>query len=346
MRFRAQTYTNDVLLRRLFSSNARDFVSTAVMLDLIGVTDARRLYAPAGHPSMHAFCVAELNMSEDMAFNRITAARAAVRFPSILQFVARGRLHVTAVRMLAGHLTPENAEELLKAACGKTRSSLEALIARSGAEFAPPMLAKCHENRETQEQAAQQVECSPIEECLLVPERVESMASTPQPTPPEVWPEERVPLKVAVLRSTLDNLSYLQDLLSHSIPSGDVAAVLDHAIRNDIRTVENRRFAATPHPRATQRPDATGETRTIPARVRRAVWRRDHGKCTFVAENGRRCESRKFIEFDHVEPFALGGKATVDNTRLRCRTHNQYEADQVFGRDFMDEKRGRGETRR
>jgi hypothetical protein len=29
----------------------------------------------------------------------------------------------------------------------------------------------------------------------------------------------------------------------------------------------------------------------------------------------------------------------VDRIRLRCRAHNQYEADRVFGATFMEKKR-------
>jgi len=40
-----------------------------------------------------------------------------------------------------------------------------------------------------------------------------------------------------------------------------------------------------------------------------------------------------------VDPVARGGEATVDGIRLRCRTHNQYEAECVFGAGFMSDKR-------
>jgi hypothetical protein len=36
------------------------------------------------------------------------------------------------------------------------------------------------------------------------------------------------------------------------------------------------------------------------------------------------------LEFDHIEPVARGGHATTANLRLRCRAHNQYEADRIF----------------
>ena len=56
----------------------------------------------------------------------------------------------------------------------------------------------------------------------------------------------------------------------------------------------------------------------------------------------RRREAWKELDYDHVEPVAQGGRATVQNLRLRCRAHNQYTAEQAFGRDFMNTKRETG----
>jgi hypothetical protein len=64
--------------------------------------------------------------------------------------------------------------------------------------------------------------------------------------------------------------------------------------------------------------------------VRRAVWQRDGGRCAFIGRDGRRCDARGFVEFHHVKPFAAGGEASVANIELRCRPHNQYEADVYF----------------
>ena len=40
--------------------------------------------------------------------------------------------------------------------------------------------------------------------------------------------------------------------------------------------------------------------------------------------------------------MARGGRATVDRMRLRCRAHNQYEAERAFGAEFMNGKRHEG----
>ena len=58
-----------------------------------------------------------------------------------------------------------------------------------------------------------------------------------------------------------------------------------------------------------------------------------------MSEAGRRCESRWQVEFDHVQPVADGGAATVDNVRLLCRAHNQFAAECAFGAGFIEEKR-------
>src|SRR5439155_17570880 len=90
-------------------------------------------------------------------------------------------------------------------------------------------------------------------------------------------------------------------------------------------------------PRPSKRP--SDNPRQIPAHVKRAVWERDHGQCTFVSEAGRRCPARTRLEFDHVVEVARGGRASVAGIRLRCRAHNQYGAERTFGAEFMRHKR-------
>ena len=64
----------------------------------------------------------------------------------------------------------------------------------------------------------------------------------------------------------------------------------------------------------------THEIRTnrerIPENVRRAVWRRDQGKCA-------RCGSRDKIEYDHIIPISEGGGNTARNIELLCQQCNR-----------------------
>ncbi|MEE8311164.1 MAG: hypothetical protein V3R77_02825, partial [Candidatus Binatia bacterium] len=80
-------------------------------------------------------------------------------------------------------------------------------------------------------------------------------------------------------------------------------------------------------------------TRTIPAAIRREVWQRDGGRCTFVDQQGRRCRGTRCMEYHHENPYGKGGQHEAGNIALRCRAHNQYQADLDFGREFMRDKR-------
>src|SRR5512134_1428953 len=91
------------LLRNLRSLLARERATMAEVLAHIAEVDARRLYLPAAHPSMHSYCVHELALSEEAAFKRIHAARAARKFPAVFEALADGRLHLSAIILLAPH---------------------------------------------------------------------------------------------------------------------------------------------------------------------------------------------------------------------------------------------------
>ena len=84
---------------------------------------------------------------------------------------------------------------------------------------------------------------------------------------------------------------------------------------------------------------------TFPDEIKRTVWDRDGGQCTFVGTGGKRCDARDGVQYDHVQPVALGGESTVANVRLLCHAHNQFEAERVLGAEFMKNKREAAQER-
>jgi 5-methylcytosine-specific restriction endonuclease McrA len=82
-----------------------------------------------------------------------------------------------------------------------------------------------------------------------------------------------------------------------------------------------------------KREQTTSDTRYIPRALRREVYARDGGRCSFVSANGSR--SRRDLEFHHIVPFAMGGLMTLDNLTLMCRAHNALLAERDYGRDFV-----------
>jgi 5-methylcytosine-specific restriction endonuclease McrA len=169
----------------------------------------------------------------------------------------------------------------------------------------------------------------------------EPVLAPEQPRPPVPRPSvrpvaaDRYSLRVTVDAAFKEDLDRLAALLSHEVPNGDLAAVLREAVRCAIEKHGKRRGAVEPARRKPHAQAQRGSSAGVPAEVRRQVWKRDGGQCTWRGPDGRRCTSRWRLELDHVHPKALGGPATVDNLRLLCEPHNLLHAEQVFGREHM-----------
>jgi 5-methylcytosine-specific restriction endonuclease McrA len=126
---------------------------------------------------------------------------------------------------------------------------------------------------------------------------------------------------------------------------------MTNAGRRDERTLRRPRSEPRTSPSKTDSSSSAGgsttlqqrsaklpRSRYVAAAVRRRVWQRDEGRCTFVGPAGR-CTRTRRLEFHHRVPFADGGAATVENLALACKVHNQWEAARWFGPEIAS---GRG----
>ena len=341
--------TNGSLHRELSEFATQDRTTTAGLLARISEFEERRLFAPAGYPSMVAYCVGELCMSEDMALMRVRVAHSARRFPALLDAVADGRLSLTAALLLVPHLTVETADELLVDAAGKTKDQIRILLAGRFPRPDVPTLVQAVGPPGTGGVVAAQPEAAQAPSLgldPLGPSLGANLASPMEPLAPRPRVAPLSPGRFAVQftidQATHDKLRHAQALLGHTLPSGDVAKVFDRALDALVKQLEKQKFGKCARPRP-QKGVANG--RHIPAAVKRAVYERDGVQCTFVSDKGKRCESRMRLELDHIEPVARGGESTTDNLRVRCRAHNHFEAECTFSAEFMAGKREEAQDR-
>jgi 5-methylcytosine-specific restriction endonuclease McrA len=321
--------SDHALTSGLASAAARERSSIAELIAFIAEFCARGLYRAAGYSSMHSYCQKELHLSEDASHKRIHVANAVREFPFLLGALADGRLHLSGANLLVPHLTAKNAEELLWACFHKSKFEIQQILAaRSPGREALPMIERVPE-RARREGSPEVRELS----CRIAPAQLAPLAPRPKVEP---LAAQRFTVRISFGQEMQDDLSRAQELLAHQLPSGDVVQVLHNGLKALIRELEKRKYGATDNPRMSSR--ESKNPRHIPARVRRAVWRRDQDRCTFVTANGRRCESRRHSQFDHVLEVARGGTSTIENLRLRCGAHNRFTAEQTFGRDFMKSK--------
>jgi 5-methylcytosine-specific restriction endonuclease McrA len=328
------------LTQALRALAGRERAATVEFIRHIAEFDARRLWAPAGFPSMHEYCVRELRLSDQATFKRIRAARLARRFPRVMTMLEDGRLHLSGVVVLNKHVTESNADELLEAATHKTRDEIEALIAARFPRPDVPTRVRALPAPTPAENAAPAlalspgtVDAMPVTSAAVLPPPIASAAHVAV-SPPRVTPlaPQRFALQVTIAQETRDKLRRAQELLGFAVGPNEVAEVLDRALDALLERLEKRRGATHVRPVA---PRAGDDPRHVPAHVQRAVWQRDGGQCTYTNESGQRCGARVGLELDHIVPIARGGGSTLDNLRLLCRAHNRLAAEAEFGAAFM-----------
>jgi hypothetical protein len=281
--------------------------------------DRRDLYLGQACSTLAAYCRERLGYSEDEASKRVRVARFARAVPAALEELREGRIHLTGLFVLSQYANAENAGELMAEARGKTRRELEQLLA---ARFPKPDVEQKIErtsapNSDVANNGGAGNRSHPL--CPVRPLSADTFA---------VQFTAGAEFKTKIDRA--------KELLSHSIPDGDLAGIFERALDELIaRTLRRRVGAERPRGRRMQK----AGSRHVPVELARVVWERDGGQCTFVDDQGRRCSERRFITIEHRHPFARGGTSDPKNLCLLCEAHNQYNARLVYGEEFIALKR-------
>ncbi len=332
--------------------------------------DRRRAWLEEGFGSLWDWCLRSLHLREGAAGRRIAAMKVLRRFPTMEAALRDGRLCLSTLALLGQVLTEENADELLTQAAYLSKADVDSLVASvrprpvpaegirklaeprtaAGAVAArpaelpsPPSLVAAAPAQVSGEPGIRSLALAPAIAAAPSPRR-EAAGSEMRAVAEDLWS-----LRVTVGLDFKNDLEKLAALLSHRVPRKDIGAVLHEALRCAIDKHGKRKGAVAPACKKTpkSRPSTAGANpRAIPIDVRRQVWERDGGACTWATADGRRCGSRWQLELDHIVSPLEGGTSTAGNLRVRCRAHNLWYAEQVYGREHMDRfRRQRSATR-
>ncbi len=294
---------DDELLTQLKTLVRQEREETASVIAHLAEVDHRDLARERGYPSLFEYCLRELGYSEASAYHRIRAARAIRKRPDLLDMLRRGELHLRALVLLHPYLDDPGADGLIERVRGKTQREVKAILAPLSPQ--PPT----HDVVRVISIRPPSAEDLP----LFSGEPVDGPAEPAQ---------TRVAASFQGGPLIMDLLERARALMRHKFPDGRLEDVVGAALEALLSLKDPDRWPIS------QRRDCA--TRKIPRWIRREVWRRDHGRCSFAAPDGRRCGSRSRLEFDHVIPWSLGGTSNDPaNIRLLCAGHNRVAARQA-----------------
>ncbi|HEY4998167.1 MAG TPA: hypothetical protein VII36_03445, partial [Usitatibacter sp.] len=231
---------------------ARERVATAELVAHLAELDTRDVHLREGYSSLFVYCRDALGLSEAEAYTRIEVARAARRFPEILDLLAAGSVSLTALRLLAPHLTPANHLEVLESAHGKRKTEVEVIVAKLAPRpDVPASVRRLAAPSPSILQLAAPLALMPAPECAPASRPVEPIEiSAPPIRPAAVAPlaPNRYKLQVTISGGTLEKLRAAQDMLGHAVPSADEPAIIDRALDALLVELARKKFADTPRP--------------------------------------------------------------------------------------------------
>jgi hypothetical protein len=303
--------TDDMLVAQTETEIRRERQSTLKIIKLFQEIYDRKIYLERGYSSFYEMATKHFGYCAGSAMRRISAMKLVREMPQFESKIESGELSLSVAADVQSFLYHESKIErpyslsdkieLVETCLGKSRREVESEFAKRNPE---------REKRESAHAISQ----------------------------------DRLRVSFTISKALHDKLNHLKDLLSHVDPNMTTESLIECLAELGLNKHDPARRAARARARRTNRSGNTESTEptsesspvefTSAAEVKRtryviALERHnvmdDGGGCTFVSTaTGRRCESRKFLQLDHIEPFAHGGENTAKNLRWMCAQHNRF----------------------
>ncbi len=306
--------SNEALLAKTKELVIEERKLTTSILWHMNEIQTRRLYAEKGYRSLFEYAVKELSYSEAAAGRRIAAMRLLVEVPEIEPALQKGDVSLSTLSTVQSFIqrkeepvSKQEKKELVFALQGKSRRECEKHLVALDPDAATP------QERE-RVVSPTQTEIRFIADDALM-EKLQSIRELDGHV-------QSNPSYLELFHRMADLTLKKLDPLSSKKPAHKRAAN-DEAPKPT--PPEERSEENSQNPRETSPATGHSNPRQIPAELKREVWRRDQGQCTYVSQDGKRCDSRFALEIDHKTPIAHGGRSTLANLQLLCRNHHRYK---------------------
>jgi 5-methylcytosine-specific restriction endonuclease McrA len=355
-------------------------ITLQVLLHLNEI-ERRRLHLRLGHSSMFDYCTSGLGYSASAASRRIRTARCVARFPEVYELLGANEVNVSTVAQVSHILTPENKNEVLSRIRGKSQREVEAVIAHYEPLASIPRDRVRTVVVRVPVPATPAVSASLGDAAAVVPVANADTETRRLPnSAPDCRPagghdrngcapnaqddrpasrtnlERRALVHFSASEVFMAKLERVRSLAWHQLPvTATLEQVFELALdlvieredpfkRFERRTGDAKRNK-TPKPHSVETSQSKhADSRHVSLATKDNVYVRDKGRCTFVGTSGRRCESTRALQVDHVKPVAFGGAGMPTNLRLLCAYHNRLEAERLlvsagrYNRPHADER--------
>ncbi len=320
---------------------------TAEIIEHIQMIDLQRIYLKMGFANLYAFLTEYIGYTAAAAQRRIEAARLLTSVPEVKEDLKSGTLNLSQVSLVAQsirlkqkeaptvHFNSSDKKHLLESVKGLSLESSQKVISQT-----LDLEVRSYEKHKVQSDESVRIEMTLTKEQSELLKKIKNLVShvNPNASTAEVFEylandylKRKDPARLVREKSIgSKNVGQAEQILvlnstsaTEVISSYNVIKDSKYARKNEIIKFEQEANTAKC---STQQNHSSSKTRkAISASIKRAVWKRDQGKCQqFNPTTGRVCGSQHLIELDHIKRHSHGGSDSAHNLRLLCKAHNLW----------------------
>jgi len=272
--------SNQELDRNLMSWVKTEKKALNNILTHIAEVDRRRMYLDYAFPSLRAYLEERMGYDGGSAQRRIDAARLSHAVPSVIESLDQGELKLSQVTVLQKTFREAKDQVITNA----TKTGLVEAIKNKSVYETQSIVAKA------------------LNITIKQAPKITAQA------------DESMRFEISLTKTQWAKITRMRELLSHSVPSGDWATLLeylsDKVIQQKTASVNNGNKSDTAKPASLYQ-------------LKKQILSQDHG-CQYKSKDGKVCGSRWAIQSDHFQPKWAGGKDVPENLRPLCGKHNRH----------------------
>lgn len=287
--------------------------------------DSRKLFSSLGYKSLYEYACTELQYSNDQAYRRIQAMRLLKEIPEISNQINSGTLSLSNISQAQRYFNESKTTnkvakiEVLKQLENKSVREAQKQLLSLAVEKPLPLETKKQITptqvnvnfimSENLEEKLEQIKSllGPKGINISLAELVETMASLSL----EKLKEQRFG-KNRINQNS--NTAWIHNKNSQNFH--DFLDVKKETQKQTSNSLKQQSASTNSAPSIKSIHIKSNNSRYIARKIKYQIWHRDQGKCT-------QCASTRNLNFDHIQPYALGGESNLENLRLLCFHCNQ-----------------------
>lgn len=307
------------------------------LIEILEQVDKFKVFYQYGARSLFKYTTEILGLSSEVAYIFINVCRKTREVPALKEEIRKGTITVSKAKKLSPVINAKNQDFWLNMAKNESARKIEKHVA---------MASPKHAVREKLEYVTESKEVKDKAKIISV----DSIADEARQGLPTSLEKARVQLQVGISENLMLKLRRIQDLVSQkrqkSVSLEEALEVMvnlyiekqdpiEKAKRQKIKgklrqDAINLRHDKTkpcndivnPHPSDFTN-KKVNQRKPIPARVRHQLMMKYNGQCSYVNQEGKRCESKRFLDIHHIRPISHGGTDDLENLMLICSGHHR-----------------------